>query len=446
MPAKADRPKPGSLLGRMLANTAWLLGGKGFGAVCSLVYLAILARSLGLKDFGLFSLIFASAQALIAFVGFETWRTVVRYGAAHVHAEDWGAFGRLAMLAGLLDLVGALLGIGIAWTVYFQLNEVLGLNPALRDGAFLFTCAMLFALVSAPTGIVRALDRFDVAVYVEAVVPLGRLIAATAIWLTGPSVVRFLFAWAAIDLIEALLYWAVARKLCPQAIRLRNLGRWREARQDNPGIGRFFLITCASAALDAVVKQGPLLAVGYLVSTRAAGLYRLAAQLGQGLGKLSTLLMRAAYTEINRARVAAEPAEFRKLVQNTSLLAAGAGAVVLLLAVLLGRQLLELIGGKEFGPAYAILIPLTVAACFELASVAFEPVLHSTGRARHALIARLVGLVAMVAGVAFLIGNEAADEIAVVVAAGAAITYCVFGLLAVRTLRKLDHPPHPAAG
>ena len=44
MPAKADRPKPTSLLGRMLANTAWLLGGKGFGAVCSFIYLAILAR------------------------------------------------------------------------------------------------------------------------------------------------------------------------------------------------------------------------------------------------------------------------------------------------------------------------------------------------------------------------------------------------------------------
>jgi len=440
MPAQADRPKPSSLLGRMLANTAWLLGGKGFGAICSLAYLAILARSLGLKDFGHFSLIFASAQALIAFVGFETWRTVVRYGAAHVHAGDWGAFGRLAMLAGLLDLVGAMLGIGIAWTVYYRFDEALGLNPALRDGAFLFTCGMLLALVSAPTGIVRALDRFDAAVYVEAVVPLGRLIAATAIWLTGPSVFRFLFAWAVIDLIEAVLYWVVARKLCPQAIRLRNLGRWREARQDNPGIGRFFLITCASAALDAIVKQGPLLAVGYLVSTRAAGLYRLAAQLGQGLGKLSTLLMRAAYTEINRARVAAAPAEFRKLVQNTSVLAAGAGAVVLILSVLLGRQLLELIGGAEFGPAYAVLIPLTLAACFELASVAFEPVLHSTGRARHALIARLAGLIAMAGGIAFLIGAEAAEEIALAVAAGAAVTYCVLGLLAWRTLRKLDQP------
>ena len=446
MPEKADRPRPTSLLGRMLANTAWLLGGKGFGALCSLAYLAILARSLGLKDFGHFSLIFASAQALIAFVGFETWRTVVRYGAAHVHAEDWGAFGRLAMLAGLLDLVGALLGVGIAWTIYYQFDDLLGLNAALRDDAFLFTCAMVFALVSAPTGIVRALDRFDVAVYVEAVVPLGRLIAAVVIWLTGPSLFRFLFAWAAIDLIEAALYWIVARKLSPRAIRLRNLRNWRKATEDNPGIGRFFLITWGSAALDALGKQGPLLAVGYLVSTSAAGLFRLAAQLSQGLGKLSTLLMRAAYAEINRARVTAEPAEFRKLVQSTSALAAGAGALVLLLAALFGRMLLELIGGPEFGPAYVVLIPLTVAACFELASVAFEPVLHSTGRARHALVARLAGLGAMVTGIAFLIGNEAAGQIALAVAVGGAVTYLVLGLMAFHTLRKLEHPTHPAAG
>jgi O-antigen/teichoic acid export membrane protein len=266
------------------------------------------------------------------------------------------------------------------------------------------------------------------------------------IWLTGPSVIRFLLAWAVVDLIEALLYWIVARKLCPQAIRLRNLRDWRRARLDNPGIGRFFLITCGNAALDAVLKQGPLLAVGYLVSTSAAGLYRLAAQLSQGLGKLSTLLMRAAYAEINRARVAANTADFRKLVLHTSLLAGGAGAVVLLLAALFGRQLLELIGGAEFRPAYAILIPLTVAACFELASVAFEPVLHSTGRARLALVARLAGLGAMVAGIAFFIGSAEAEQVAFAVALGAAVIYVLMGLMALLALRKLDHLPHPAAG
>ena len=55
---------------RIFKNIGWLLGGKGFGAVCSLVYLAILARSLGVKDFGHFSLIFGTAQALVALAGF----------------------------------------------------------------------------------------------------------------------------------------------------------------------------------------------------------------------------------------------------------------------------------------------------------------------------------------------------------------------------------------
>ena len=69
--------------------------------------------------------------------------------------------------------------------------------------AFWFAVASLWALVSAPTGILRALHRFDRAVYVEAIVPLGRLLAALWIWYSGPTVGRFLFAWAAIDLAEA---------------------------------------------------------------------------------------------------------------------------------------------------------------------------------------------------------------------------------------------------
>lgn len=441
MPASAPaKPDSRSPLKRLFANTAWLLGGKGFGAVCSFIYLAILARSLGLKDFGHFSLIFGAAQALIALVGFQTWRVVVRYGAAHVHARNWAAFGRLGMLAGLLDLIGAALGCLIAYIAYYHFSDVLELNPEFRDGAFLVTCLMLFALVSAPTGIVRALDRFDAAVYVEALVPAGRLIAALVIWATGPSVFRFLFAWALIDLIEAVAYWITARRLCPEAVRLRHLFRWSEARRDNPGVVRFFVITHGAATTDAATKYGPMLIAGLIAGTRSAGLYRMAQQLSQALSKLSGLLTRAAYAEINRARVASEAAEFRRFVRQTSLIAGGAGVGVILLAVLLGRPLLGLIGGEEFRQAHAVLIPLTVAACFELASVAFEPVLHSTGRARHALAARLLGLLVVIAGIIFLSGAEA-DGIALAVAIGGAVTYAALGLTAWRALRQLDHLP-----
>lgn len=119
------------------------------------------------------------------------------------------------MLCGMLDAVGAACGCAIAAIAIYGFGTALDLNPAFVDTAFYFNCAMVWALVSAPTGMVRALHRFDLAVYVEAVVPTGRLIAAIGIWWYGPTVGRFLFAWAVIDLFEAVCYWMLARRLCP---------------------------------------------------------------------------------------------------------------------------------------------------------------------------------------------------------------------------------------
>ena len=437
---------PNTLIGRLFANLVWLLGGKGFGAVCSLIYLAILTRSLGLKDFGHFSLIFGTSQALIAIAGFQTWRVVVRYGATHVHTKDWTALGRLGMLAGTIEVAGAIMGGMIAYLVFYQLADVLDLNRELIDIAFWFNVVAVWALVSTPTGIVRALDRFDVAVYVEALVPLGRLTAAAAIWITGPSLTKFLIAWLVIDLLEAAIYWVMAKVLCPEAVRLRHLGGWRKAFQENPGVGRFFLITYAGTSLDAGMRHGPLLAVGFFVGTSAAGLYRLAHQLAQGLSKFSTLLTRATYAEIARARVVAAVADFRNLVLQTTRLAGAASAVVVALAVLGGGHLLVLLGGEDFREAYAILTPLTIAACFELASVAFEPVLHATGRARYALVARLIAVCAVGAGVLFLVGPFAAEGAAWAVAFGGLVSYVAMGLMARHTLKRLGKEAETSAG
>lgn len=442
MSAAAPKDAEKSPLARIFANMAWLLGGKGFGAICGIAYLAILTRSLGLKDFGHFSLIFGTAQALIAIAGFQTWRVVVRYGSEHVHRQDWDKFGRLGMLCGLIDAIGAVVGCLLAGGIIFGFSKVLDLNPAYIDMAFWFCVAMVWALVSAPTGIVRALHRFDMAVYVEALVPILRLAAAVGIWWTGPSVARFLIAWAAIDLIEAAAYWLMARKLCPQAVRLSNLKRWREAISENPGVERFFLVTYMGATLDAVMRYGPLLAVGGLVGTRSAGLYRLAAQLTQSMSKMSTLLTRAVYAEVARVRVASATAEFRKLAMQTSLGAGIAGAVVVGIALLAGRQLLTLIGGEEFRDGATILVPLAVAASFELASVAFEPVLHSTGRARLSLIARLLAVAGLGLGILALQGFGAIG-IAWAVAIGGAMGYLAMGLMAYATLRQIEHEDSP---
>ena len=422
----------------MLGNLLWLVMGKGFGGICSLGYLAILSRSLGLKGFGHFSLIFATAQALVAIVGFQTWQAVVRYGTLHIEAREWDKFGRVALLGGVLDALGAVAGCVLAYLIFEQFGPALGISDHYTTIGFFFNCAIVWGRVSAPTGVLRALGRFDRAVYVEALVPIARLLAAIAIGLAGASVFRFLVAWALIDLFAAVVYWLVAWRTCPNGLTAGNLARSRNALAENPGITRFLAITYVGPSLDAVSKQGPMLLVGAVLGTSSAGLYRLADQVVQGFGKLSTLVARSIYSEIARAHAAIGAAEFRQLAVRTSIVGALAGVVTLALALTGGKALLDLIGGVDFDRAAPILVPLAIAVGLDLASVAYEPVMHALGHPFLVMAARLCGIIALGAAMALLIAQGIVPA-AWAVAIGATVSYLVLSLLVRRVLYSMEH-------
>src|SRR3546814_8372779 len=81
---KKWRPEKGdSSIGRILENTAWLLGGKGVGALLSFVYLAIITRTLGPAGFGHFALILRTAQLNSIIVSFERDRKSKRLNSRH---------------------------------------------------------------------------------------------------------------------------------------------------------------------------------------------------------------------------------------------------------------------------------------------------------------------------------------------------------------------------
>lgn len=434
-PGQAAETRHRGLL-NILKNVAWLLGGKGFGAVCSIGYLAILSRSLTLKDFGHFSLIFATGLALVALVSFQTWQTVVRFGAGYARKEDWRSFGRLVWLCGAIDVCGALVGTLIAFIVYYGFGGALDLNPEFIGMAFWFNVALLWSRMTTPNGIVRILDRFDLGTYVEAVVPAGRLVASAVIILWGATVGRFLFAWALFDILAGVLYWIVAWRLVPQALSRQNFGRFRETLAVNSDVPRFFGITYVSTTLDAVYKQGPVLAVGYFLGTSAAGLYRLADQLAQGIGKLSGMLTRAIFPEFALTQTMQTAQVFRRLVRQVTLIAALSGVVVILCATFLGEPLLTLIGGRAYQAGAVILVPLVAAASFELASVAYEPMLYATGHARRPLVIRFISVVVLVIGGLFL-SPIGPIGIALAVAGGMAVFWLMMSVTVWRVMRGL---------
>lgn len=422
-------------LRRMLSNFGWLLGGKGFGAVSSLIYLAILSRSLGVKEFGHFALIFGLSQAFVLLAGFQTWQAIVKLGMPHLMRGDRDAFARLSILGGAVDLAASLAGCILVASIVLIFGEALELNPAYDKMALIFICAMLLTRVSAPYGIIRAFDRFEMSVWVGSITPIGRLLAAIAIWLTGPSVGRFLVAWAVVDLVTTVAMWATAWRLGSGSFHLKLVREWRQTVAENEGISGFLWVTYWNTALQAVVQQGPLLAVGYLFGTSAAGIYRIADQLAKGLGKFAMLVSDAVYPEVNRQRHASTAEDFRMMVRRVTLAVIPMSAAITLLTMLFGSNLLTLISGPRFAAGGPILVPLVVAASLEIASVVYEPLLHSVSKAHYLLLTRVASITLLI--IAILATAESPLSVGWLVAYVQMFEYLFLSWLVLRVLRDL---------
>lgn len=377
---KRGSGQPSDGFARILANTAWLLGGKGVGAVLSLAYLAIVTRTLGVVDFGRFALVLSAANVIKTLVSFDSWQIVVRYGQPHLATGDAHALNRVLRFCILIDLASAVAGGLIAAAIILLLGDMLGIGPDMGWQVWAFCMVMMITIRSSPTGILRLFDRFDSAAFAETMIPVGRMIGAVVALILMPGITGFLIAWAFAELLCAISYWWLALRVGGTRIGSWRAGRALDARTENPGIIGFLTATNLQTSLSSIGQQVAVLIVGAFVGPAGAGLYRLANQLANSLTKISSLLSRSIFVELSRTHAQGAEA-LSALFRRTNRLALVAGAVIIALIVTIGHPLLGLVAGQDFLPAYPLLLLLGVAACIDLVGVSYRPLLMATDRA-----------------------------------------------------------------
>lgn len=369
---------------RILANTAWLLGGKGVGAVLSLAYLAIVTRTLGVADFGRFTLVLSAATAIRTLVSFDSWQIVVRYGQNHINRPDGmggDAISRLVRFCILIDLVSALAGCALAAIAVLFFGRMMDLSPAMAWQALGFCAVMLLTIRSSPMGLLRLFNRFDAGTLAETMIPIGRMIGAGAALFIMPNISGFLAAWAMAELLCAITYWTLALREARGRMGPWRAGRTMDARHENPGIMGFLTATNLQVTLSSVGSQVAVLIIGAFVGPTGAGLYRLGYQLSQALTKISGLLSRSIFVELARVHSGHGADELRALFHRTSRLAMIAGVIIIILIVTVGKPILGLIAGQEFLAAYPILLLLGIGGSIDLIGVSYRPLLMASDNA-----------------------------------------------------------------
>ncbi|MGB3722962.1 MAG: lipopolysaccharide biosynthesis protein [Pacificimonas sp.] len=423
-------------LAALAGNFAWLLGGRGFAAVFSLIYLAILTRTLGQEGYGQFSLIIGTAQVVTAFVGFQTWQIVVRYGMERLRTEREEALVGLLKYCICLDIGGAIAGVGLSLLAIFTLAPVFGWSDELVRFALLFSAASLISVRSTPAGILRLFDRFALAANVEAALTGARLVAAIIVWLTAPGIGAFILAWAASELFAAGLSWLLAWRTT-RHLDWRSVGAHpRETLGDTPGLGRFTLTTNVTQTVGLAGRQVPVLLTGMFVGPIAAGGFQIALQLGHALTKLGSLAVQTLLPEMMRAKTfALDQQRFSKLIWGSLKIAALAGAVILAIVILAGQFALAAIAGPDFADAYPLLVIIAIASTINLAAVPLEPALYAGGGDMAALKVRVMTALLAVGGMFILGTRYGANGIALAVLGGAVLGTFFLGVSLHRNLK-----------
>ncbi len=406
----------------LLKNTGYLAASKGVAAVAGIATIAFAGRALGLEGFGLLILITAYVQAANGLAKFQTWQLVIRYGGAAVHHGDREGFVRAASFGIGLDLVSGLVGMVGAMLLLPLIGGWFGLGEQTRQLTMIYCLLIPTMAASTPTGILRALDRFDLISWQGTITPISRALLAGIAFAADWNLASFVAIWFVTDLVGDLMLWFLA---------------WREARRRSltDGIKPTLRAGGLADAWPFAIKinltytlesaWGPIarLIVGGLLGPASAAAFRVAASLADSARKPADLLAKAYYPQVVRMD-AATKAPWKLMLRGTAL----AGAIgVLAIAILLigGRPLILALFGRDFLPVYPVLLVMILIPMLAIVSFPLIPMLLALDRPGAPLVARLCGTIIYFAIVAPLCWRYDVQGAAVALVIGHAVMIVV---------------------
>jgi O-antigen/teichoic acid export membrane protein len=401
----------------LLKNSSYLAISRVVAAIAGLATLSFAAHALGVMMFGALILITSYAKAASGISKFQSWQLIVRYGGRVIQGEE-DDFKTSTGFAFALDAVSGVGGMLVAVALLPLLAGWVGIQPDQLWLAMLY-CTLLPTMGAAtPSGVLRALDRFDLISWQGTATPISRVVLVGLAYFTDAPFGAYVAAWYATDLAGDLYLWFLAWR------ELRRRGLMEGIRPTLkpatlPGAWRFAIHVNLNASVQAAWGPIARVVVGGLLGPAGAALFRVASSLSDSAAKPADLLAKAFYPEVVRMDLSTKK-PWNLMLRGTALASAMALIAILVLLVA-GEPLISVLFGDEFLDAYEALVILMLVPFLSVFSFPLPPMLYALDRPDAPVTARLIGTVAFFliiaplswklgvsgAAIAFVIGTAA---------------------------------------
>lgn len=383
-------PYTGELLrGRLTRGAGLLLGGSLVSQLCAVAQGLLLARYLGVREYGILALVIAYPTLVNQFFDARSWETVVKYVTtfrASGALEKAGATLKAVLIGDLAT--GSLAFLIVVVSAVFVANQTVGEGNRAILMVFYSLSIPLAAPTGASVGLMRVAEKYSWISFLDGATSVTQLIGTVVVVAAGfgiVGVVASLVVVAALRSIAALV-------LATLAWREAGVGDWHGSKlsflgEDFNRIFRFWVSTNGFAALKGFHQNADTLVLGHLLGPAGAGLYRLARAMANLISFPITPLYQATYPELTKLWHAGKPHDAFRLTRK---LAIGTSLVLIMVIALVWAAAgfaLDTLAGHEYLPAVPVFRLLIIAVGISVVAQYGHAILMAAGAVGRVLLA-----------------------------------------------------------
>ncbi len=371
----------------IIRNSAYLGSGNVASALLGLLALSCAGKGMSTEMFGVLIVIQSYTKAISDFVKFQTWQFVVQFGTPALVSKNVQRFRDVISFSFGLDIASGVVAVLGGMLLLPLLSKALGLD-AESFWLAMFYCTLIPSMTSStPTGILRAVDRFDLIAIQQAIKPFLLAVGSVIAYFGDFGFMGFIIASYASNLVGGTLFWwFAARELRHRNIHNALRPGLLDVAHRIEGAWNFVWTTNIAHSIWAARNSCSTVLVGIILGPAAAGLFKIAMTFFDATGTPAKLLEKSFYPEIMRL----DPRTKRPwlLGLRSAVLAGGIGILVALVVMVVGKPLISVVFGYKYLQAYDLIEIMLSAIVVSMLGFPQESLLFMAGKQQAFLVAQ----------------------------------------------------------
>ena len=354
----------------LLKNASHIFCGNVGVGLISFCQGIVVARGLGVADFGVLAAIISLSGTVRGVLGFRTSEPLTRYFVTHRLRDEKKLAAFLVMLALMADF-----GVGIlAFVVGALLARFAALHIAGGSASTLayqvFAVTGIFAFADATwLSLMRDSDRFSTIATVPVWVALLRMSAAMGLYILGQmQVMNLVIVLTVISAIQCIIYcYGICvhlRGLLSHSPGIADLREAFRSRAMFPGFWSFMSITCGSTLTSSLVKSADVMVLGLFCAESTLGCYRLAKSAIGMFQNSAQTIGTVLYQDLNEMIQNSTHDRIHDLVKKLSGVWIPVMMATAIAMAMLWKPLVQIVYGPDFLPSLSPFLVMLLGSAF----------------------------------------------------------------------------------